>query len=290
MNPWVLAARPKTLSAALVPVLLGCALAWKAEAFNWLPAMLCFAFAFLVQIGTNFANDYFDYIKGADTPDRIGPVRATASGAVEPDAMKKAMTGTFILAGCLGMGLIPYGGWSLIIVGALSIFCGIAYTGGPIPLGYRGWGDIMVFVFFGLIAVIFTFYVQTGQITLEVILVSLVAGALTTNILVVNNYRDVDTDARVGKNTLAVRYGRKFTLFEYQALFLLALIITLILWRLESQPWLLLPIIVWPYCLKLQYRLARTHSGEEMNRLLADTAFFLLVYGLLLTLGIFLSR
>lgn len=288
MHPWILAARPKTLPAAIIPVLLGCALAWKAGAFQWLPASLCFAFALLVQIGTNFANDYYDFINGADTPDRIGPFRATASGAIQPLVMKRAMWITFVIAACLGLGLIPYGSWALLIVGFLSIICGFAYTGGPYPLGYHGWGDLLVFIFFGIIAVVFTNYVQTGQFTLEAFIVSLVAGSLTTNILVVNNYRDLETDARAGKNTLAVRFGRNFTLYEYQVLFFIALLSTLFLWRLERELWLALPVIIWPSSLWLRYRLAKSRTGSEYNNLLAYTAVFLLIYGLLLTLGIVL--
>ena len=290
MNPWVLAARPKTLPAAFVPVLLGCALAWKAGAFQWIPALLCFSFAILVQIGTNFANDYYDFIKGADTPDRIGPCRATASGAIQPSEMKRAMIVTFAIAGCLGSGLIPYGGWALLIIGILSIVCGITYTGGPIPLGYHGWGDLLVFIFFGIIAVVFTNFVQTGQFTIEAFFVAFIAGSLTTNIIVVNNYRDMETDARAGKNTLAVRFGRNFALYEYQVLFLIALLITLLLWRLERRPWLLLPVIIWPYSIWLRYRLAKSRTGIEFNHILASTAVFLLTYGLLLALGIVLSR
>lgn len=289
MNPWILAARPKTLPAAIIPVLLGCALAWRAGAFQWLPAILCFAFALLVQIGTNFANDYYDFIKGADTPDRIGPSRATASGAIHPLVMKRAMGVTFIIATCLGLGLIPYGGWPLLIVGVLSIICGFAYTGGLYPLGYHGWGDLLVFIFFGIVAVVFTDYVQTGRFTREVFLVSFIVGALTTNILVVNNYRDWETDARAGKNTLTVRFGRKFTRYEYQVFYLIALLVTLFLWRLEQQLWLLLPLIIWPYSIWLSYCLANSRTGVEYNNLLASTAKFLLLYGVLLALGIVLS-
>ena len=289
MNHWILAIRPKTLPAAIIPVLLGSALAWKSGAFQMLPAFLCFAFSLLVQIATNLGNDYYDFIKGADTPDRIGPFRATASGVVQPLVMKRAMCVIFVIASWFGLGLIPYGGWPLLIVGFSSIFCGFAYTGGPYPLGYHGWGDLLVFVFFGVIAVVFTNYIQTGQFTFEAFLVSWIVGSLATNILVVNNYRDKETDARAGKNTLTVRFGRKFSFYEYQVLFFIALLSNLFLWRLERQLWLLLPVIVWPFSLYLRSRLANSITGIDYNNLLAYTVIFLLIYGLLLALGIIMS-
>jgi len=285
----ILAARPKTLPAAIVPVLLGAALAIQAGVFNPIPVMLCLVFALLIQIGTNFANDYFDFVKGADTPDRIGPLRAVAGGLVEPRQMLWAMSAVFAIAFLAGCGLIYYGGWWLLAVGMASILCGIAYTGGPYPLGYNGFGDILVFLFFGFIAVMFTFFVQSGYFSLYSFWVSVAVGGLVTNILVVNNYRDVESDARVGKKTLVVRYGRPFALKHYQINFLLALLAPVILWRLGMKPWVFLPLICWPFSYHLSRVLRDARYGNEYNQLLAQTAGFLLIYGILFSVGIALA-
>lgn len=178
-------------------------------------ALSCLAFALLVQIGTNFANDYYDYIQGADTAERVGPRRAVASGWVSPAAMRLAMYAVFAAAFVAGLSLLPYGGWPLLVVGVTSILCGIAYTGGPYPLGYHGLGDVFVFVFFGLVAVGATYFVQAGRLTTEALIVGAGVGMLATNILLVNNYRDVETDARAGKRTLVVRWGRRYARWQF---------------------------------------------------------------------------
>ncbi len=281
------------MAAAVMPVVLGCALAWQAWAFELAPALMCLAFAVLVQIGANFANDYFDFIKGADTSKRLGPPRAVASGRISPSAMKKAMSGVFATAVLCGIGLIPLmrdGGWWLIVIGVLCIGSALAYTGGPYPLGYHGLGEVFVFIFFGLVAVMFTFYVQAGYFTLEAFLTSVVAGALTTNILVVNNCRDAETDEQAGKMTLAARYGRGFACYEYQVLSLVTLVATVLLWRMGAGIGVLLPVTVWPLCLILRRRLVKAVEGAEYNALLGATAFFLVLYGGLLATGIVLGR
>ncbi len=289
LGDWIGAARPKTLAAAVMPVVLGCALAWQAWAFELAPALMCLAFAILVQIGANFANDYFDFLKGADTPDRLGPSRAVASGRISPSAMKRATAGVFAAAVLCGSGLIYFGGWWMLLIGALCIGSAIAYTGGPYPLGYHGLGEVFVFVFFGLVAVMFTFYVQAGYFSLEAFLTSVVAGALTTNILVVNNCRDAETDAQAGKMTLAARYGRGFACCEYQVLSLVALAATVLLWRKGAGIGVLLPVTVWPLSLILRRRLVKAVEGPEYNALLGATAFFLVLYGGLLAIGIVLG-
>ena len=204
LKPWILASRPKTLPAAIAPVLVGTALAFHVDAFHWLPALICLVFALLIQIGTNFANDYFDFKKGADTEDRVGPTRAVAAGLVKPESMKRVTAITFLLAFCVGLGLIPFGGWWLLLVGITSIFCGYAYTAGPFPLAYVGLGDVFVMVFFGLVAVCCTFFVQAGYFSIETILAASAIGGLSTNLLVVNNLRDIETDRLAHKRTLAV--------------------------------------------------------------------------------------
>lgn len=272
-----------------MPVVLGCALAWQAWAFELAPALMCMAFALLVQIGANFANDYFDFLKGADTPERLGPPRAVASGRISPSAMKWATVVVFAAAVLCGSGLIYFGGWWMLLIGVLCIGCAIAYTGGPYPLGYHGLGEVFVFVFFGLVAVMFTFYVQAGYFSLEVFLTSVVAGALTTNILVVNNCRDAETDAQAGKMTLAARYGRGFACREYQVLSLVTLAATVLLWRKGAGTGVLLPVTVWPLSLILRRRLVKAVEGPEYNALLGATAFFLVLYGGLLATGIILG-
>ncbi len=288
-SPLIIAARPKTLPAAVVPVLLGTALAWQAGTFKFIPALLCLAFALLIQIGANYANDYFDFVKGADTPDRIGPLRAVAGGLMEPSQMLLAMAAVYTIAFLAGCGLIVYGGWWLLAVGIASILCGIAYTGGPYPLGYKGYGDLLVFIFFGFVAVMFTFYVQAGYFSLHSFWVAVAAGGLVTNILIVNNYRDVEQDARAGKNTLVVRFGRPFALKHYQFNFLLALFVPFVLWRLDMTPWVILPLVYWPACFFLSKNLRDALYGNDYNKLLAQTAQFLLLYGILFSIGIALG-
>lgn len=207
--------RPRTLPAAISPVVVGSALAQHAGAFDAVAAAFCLAFALLVQIGANFANDYYDFVHGADTGERVGPRRAVAGGLVAPAAMKLAMGLTFGLALGSGLALIAWGGWWLVAVGVASILSGLAYTGGPYPLGYHGLGDLFVFVFFGLVAVCATFYVQAGSVNTGVIVAAVAIGALSTNILLVNNYRDAVTDAKAGKRTLVVRFGRRVARWQF---------------------------------------------------------------------------
>ena len=209
--------RPRTLPAAVAPVLVGSALAWRAGAFSLAAALLCLAFALLVQIGANFANDYYDFLHGADTHERVGPVRAVAAGLVSPTAMRRAMWLAFGLAFATGLALIAWGGWWLAAVGIASIACAIAYTGGPYPLGYHGLGDVFVFLFFGLVAVGVTFYVQAGRIAASSLWAGAAVGALATNILLVNNYRDAATDAKAGKRTVVVRFGRRYARGQFAA-------------------------------------------------------------------------
>ncbi|MCF3652012.1 1,4-dihydroxy-2-naphthoate polyprenyltransferase [Synoicihabitans lomoniglobus] len=214
---WWEAARPRTLPAAVAPVVLATALARHDGLMNLTAAGLCLAFALLIQIGTNYANDYYDFVKGADTAARVGPRRAVAAGLIAPATMQRAMMAVFATAFVVGLGLLPFGGWPLLVVGVVSILCGIAYTGGPYPLAYHGWGDVFVFVFFGLVAVVATYFVQAQRITSEAWILGAGIGALATNILVVNNYRDIATDRQAGKRTLAVRFGEGFSQIQFMA-------------------------------------------------------------------------
>ena len=229
LTVWLAAARPRTLPAAVAPVLVGSALAWRTRQFVAPAALACLAFALLIQIATNFANDYFDFVKGADTPARVGPRRAVAAGLVRPAVMRAAMLVTFAVAFLVGLALLPYGGWPLLVVGVASILCGLAYTGGPWPLGYHGLGDVFVFVFFGLVAVGVTHFVQAGHLSRAALVAGAGVGALAANILLVNNYRDSATDSLTGKRTLVVRFGRRCARQQFAAAHLLSLSVPLVL-------------------------------------------------------------
>lgn len=212
---WLEATRPKTLPAAVAPVILGTGLAYVDEGFQFLPALICLLFALLIQIGTNFANDYLDGIKGTDTAKRIGPIRAVANGLIAPEVMQRVTIITLAMAFCVGLTLIQFGGWWLLLIGCSSVLCAWLYTGGPYPLAYHGLGDIFVLVFFGWVAVGCTYYVQVGSLSLDAWLLGLGSGLLVNNILVVNNYRDVDEDRIANKRTLVVRFGRRFAQRQY---------------------------------------------------------------------------
>ena len=289
---WAEAARPRTLPAAVAPVLVASALAMRDDLFDPQAALSCLVFALLIQIGTNFANDYYDFIKGADTAERVGPRRAVAAGLVAPAAMKRAMIGVFAFAFLAGLSLLGFGGWPLLVIGVTSILCGVAYTGGPYPLGYNGLGDIFVFVFFGLVAVGTTYFVQTGLVTGEVLLIGSGIGALATNILVVNNYRDVETDAKAGKRTLAVRLGRGGARAQFAGGHVVACAVVLIValhgWRMPVMGAALLVMVgtgVWQ-----TRRLARAKTPAELIQLLGQTGLYLAVYALIVSIGLLLGQ
>lgn len=286
---WVLAARPRTLPAAFVPVLLGTTAAWAEGAVLWAGAGWCLAFALVIQIGANFANDADDFASGADTAARLGPTRAVAAGLISYRAMRTASYITLGLAFIIGLSLIYYGGWGLLAVGVFCVLGAIAYTGGPFPLGYRGWGDVMVMVYFGFVAVGGTFYVQTGHLGGLAVPMAVLAGALATNLLVINNHRDAETDTAAGKRTLAVRFGRRFTLWEYRGLHALAvLMIVIMAWQLGS-PWPLVGALPLPLAARLMQRLVTTNDRTGFSKLLAGTAAHLLLTGLLTATGIWLA-
>ena len=219
---WIEASRPKTLPAAVAPVLIGTAMSFQAGSMHTIPAIICLGFAVLVQIGTNLANDYLDGVKGTDTKLRLGPRRAVASGLVVPEKMKCAAIAVLTASFCLGSSLIAFGGWWLLIVGIGSVSCAWLYTGGPYPLAYNGLGDIFVILFFGIIAVACTYYVQVGEITLDVVLLGLSIGLIVNNILLVNNYRDFEEDRKANKRTLVVLFGRRMAERQYVGSLLIA--------------------------------------------------------------------
>lgn len=286
---WWKAARPKTLPAAMAPIMVASALAWRDGGFDGVAASLCLSFALLIQIGTNFANDYYDFVKGADTKDRVGPVRAVVSGAVAPVVMRRAMGVALLSAFALGLSLMAWGGPWLLVVGVASVLCAIAYTGGPYPLGYHGWGDVFVFLFFGLVAVGATYYVQVGNLTADTWLLAVPIGLLSANILVVNNYRDVATDRMAGKRTLVVRFGEGFARAQFNAcLFVAAAVPVVAAVRFESAL-LLFPGVLIPMGWSHRRRLAKSKTPSELIELLGDSGKLLALYALLLSAGIVLA-
>lgn len=283
---WLMAARPKTLPAGLTPVLIGAAMAQAAGGFHG-PAVLCAALgALLIQIGTNFANDYFDFVKGTDTAERVGPTRATQAGLVTPRAMLIATVLVFGLAFLPGAYLVYRGGWPILAIGLVSVLCGVLYTGGPWPLGYLGLGDVFVLVFFGPVAVGGTYYVQTLTLDQAVLVAGLIPGLLSTAILTVNNLRDADTDVRTGKRTLAVRFGKTFARWEYLLCVLLATV-ALPVWLYLSGG----PVTALAGCAALvpavpMIRNVFTSSdGAVLNNTLAGTGKVLLVFSVLFSIG-----
>lgn len=288
---WLEASRPKTLPAAIIPVMVGTALAFAHGGADLGKAVICLLFSLLVQIGTNFANDYFDFVQGADTAARVGPRRAVAAGLIAPGAM---LTATWLVLGmafAVGLLLVREGGWVLLPVGVVSILCAIAYTGGPFPLGYNGLGDVFVFIFFGLVAVGATFYVQAGAVTPDVVSCAAAVGLLAANILVANNYRDVETDAQAGKKTLVVRFGRRFAVWQYALSNLVALLCPPALLLAGGYRWpVLLPLVLAPLALMLTRRLASSREAAEQIALLGRTALFLAMFGVLLSVGVVWGR
>ena len=252
-------------------------------------AVLCLGFALLIQIGTNFANDYYDFVKGADTAARVGPRRAVAAGLIAATTMRTAMWTMFAAAFICGLGLIAWGGPWLLVIGVASILCGIAYTGGPWPLGYHGLGDVFVFLFFGLVAVGATYFVQTGNVSNDALLLAVPIGLLAANILVVNNYRDVETDAAAGKRTLAVRFGRRAARVQHALSLLIAWVVPVWMAVRERSAWLLLPLILAPLAWRHVRRLRTSTAPQALIALLGDTGKLLAMYALLLSAGLVLG-
>jgi 1,4-dihydroxy-2-naphthoate polyprenyltransferase len=286
---WIGAARPPTLVAAAVPVFVGCAVAHAQGRLEWAPAIAALLGAFLIQIGTNFANDVFDFEKGADTAERLGPTRAVQAGLVSPGRMRRAMWLMFGLSVLVGVYLTTVVGPLVLLLGAVSIASGIGYTGGPFPLAYNGLGDLFVFVFFGFAAVLGTVWVANGAVSWLAFAAAIPIGALSTAILVVNNLRDVDTDRKAGKKTLAVRFGTRAAFAEYVALLAIAFATPIAMVALGlASPWVLASLVAAPLALFLLVRIPKTR-GRALNPMLVRTAQLLLLFGIPFTAGLALG-
>jgi 1,4-dihydroxy-2-naphthoate octaprenyltransferase len=285
-----MAARPRTLPAAAAPVIVGSAVAWHDGVFAWLPALAALLGALLIQIGTNLANDVFDHEKGADTAERLGPTRVTNAGLLSPRQVYIGMALTFTLAVLVGLYLVAVGGWPIVIIGLASIAAGIAYTGGPFPLGYNGLGDVFVFIFFGLVAVCGTYFVQAGTLSPLVGWAAVPVGLLAVNIIVVNNLRDIDTDRKAGKRTLAVRLGAAGARWEYALVMTAAYACPLLAWLVDDQPLgLLLTWLSLPFALRV-LRVVWSTSGRPLNAALAGSGQVELVFALLFMAGLIFDR
>lgn len=280
---WFQAMRPKTLPAAAVPVCVATAQAFHAGGFEWIPALVCLVFALLIQVGANFANDYYDGIRGTDSQGRLGPRRAVASGLIAPKAMLRATCQVLGAAFLVGLILTFYGGWWLVAVGLLCVLLAFAYTGGPFPLAYLGLGDVFVVLFFGIVPVTLTYFLQTGEFVLVTLWTGLACGALATNLLVVNNYRDAESDALANKRTLVVRFGRRFALRQYFISVCIALVVPVVLAFSDYGVWVLVcPIVLSVPGLRLCIEFSQA-SPHYCNRILEQTALFLVAYGVLLS-------
>jgi 1,4-dihydroxy-2-naphthoate octaprenyltransferase len=285
LRVWLMAARPPTLPAAVVPVLVGTAAVARVS-FRPLPFLAALVAAVLIQVGTNFANDYFDFHKGADTAERLGPVRVTQSGLIPPDTVRTAMVLAFGLAALIGLYLVFVGGWPILAIGVCSIAAGVLYTGGPYPLAYHGLGDVFVFVFFGLVAVCGTAYLHTGAIPSVAWFAAMPVALIVTAIIVVNNLRDIDTDRQARKHTLAVLIGRGATRIEYGLLIAGAYLLPPLGLLLGlTGAWALLPLLTLPIAIRL-IRTVFAEQGRPLNRALAGTGRLHLLFGVLFAVGL----
>jgi 1,4-dihydroxy-2-naphthoate octaprenyltransferase len=299
---WVMAARPQTLPAGAAPVVVGVGLAVHAGVFAPLPALGALVGALLIQVGTNFANDYYDAVNGADTDEREGFTRVTAGGLIEPAAVRRAMALTYGLAVLVGVGLVALGGVPIVVVGLSGIAAGVLYTGGPFPYGYRGLGDLFVFVYFGLVAVTGTYYVQAvatmpvgtfptglpaGAVPVDAVVASLPAAGLSTAILVVNNIRDRETDMAAGKKTLAVYLGYRWSRVEFLALTGMAYVVPL-LFALDPSYGLpaLAPLLTLPLAASIATTVLERADGESLNPTLERVGQTLFLHSLLFAAGL----
>lgn len=289
IQAWILAARPKTLAAAATPVLIGCSLAAADGVFQWMPAILCFLFAFSMQIDANFINDYYDFLKGSDREDRLGPERACAQGWISLPAMRKGMIATTLLSCFWGLLLLRYGGWEMIPVGLLCVVFAFLYTAGPYPLAYHGWGDALVIVFFGFVPVGCTYYVMAHDWTRDVTIGCAACGLVSDLLLMLNNYRDRDQDKLSGKRTLVVRFGELVGRRAYLTLGFIAVALCLCHLFSGRIAAALLPLLFLPPHIATWRQMVRIFQGKALNIVLGKTARNIVIFGLLLSAGLLLS-
>jgi 1,4-dihydroxy-2-naphthoate octaprenyltransferase len=282
---WLLASRPKTLPAALVPVMVGSALAVNQGKFYPLYSIVALICSILIQVGTNFTNDLYDYLKGADTSNRKGPLRVLTAGLVTVTEMKRAIFCVFLLTFLLGLYLVYNTNWIILLIGILSIVAGLSYTAGPYPLAYHGLGDLFVFLFFGIVGTMGTYYLHHLEFNLLSFLVALPVGSLITNILIVNNYRDLEEDRESGKKTLAVIIGRKFSRYEYVIFLVISFLVPFILYaKFNFKVTIILPTLTLPFAILLIKMLFK-YQGQQLNKTLELTAKFSALYGLIFSAG-----
>jgi 1,4-dihydroxy-2-naphthoate octaprenyltransferase len=288
LQSWLLASRPKTLLAAVVPVMVGSALAISMKKFYLTYSIVALLCSILIQIGTNFTNDLYDYLKGSDTIKRKGPRRVLATGLISVSEMRLAIILVFGLTFVLGLYLVYSSGILILWVGILSIFAGIIYTAGPFPLAYNGLGDLFVFIFFGIVGTMGTYYLHTQEISIIAFIVSLPVGALITNILIVNNYRDIEEDREANKKTLTVILGRTFSRWQYIFLIMISYLTSFIMYlNFNYKLWIFLPMLTIPISVIL-IKMLYTLKGQELNKTLELSAKFAGIYGLLLSIGLIL--
>ncbi len=288
LESWLIASRPRTLLAAFVPVMVGSAVAFNEGKLNIIFSLAALICSVLIQIGTNFTNDLYDFLNGSDTVKRKGPRRVLASGLISVNEMKAAIIITFLAAFLLGLYLVYHGGIVILIIGVVSILAGLAYTAGPYPLAYNALGDIFVFMFFGIVGTVGTYFLHTKELSLISFISSIPVGALVTNILVINNYRDVDEDKVTGKRTLAVKFGKNFTRYQFTFLIVLSFLIPLVLFTFfNASIWIFLPYLTLPIAYKV-ISMIYTLDGTQLNSTLELTARLSAIYGLLFSAGIIL--
>jgi 1,4-dihydroxy-2-naphthoate octaprenyltransferase len=286
---WWLASRPKTLSAAIAPVLVGSAVAYSESGFDFIAALAALLVGLLIQVGTNFYNDYADFKRGADTAERLGPMRVTQSGLLAPQTVRWAAILTFTMAGLIGVYLIWLAGWPVALIGLAAILAGLAYTAGPWPLAYNGLGDLFAWIFFGFVAVCGTAYVQLRQVPFLGWMGGLAIGAMITALLAVNNIRDIETDRSAGRRTIPVVFGRSGGMLEYGFCLFVAYMTPLYIFvTFRQHLWHLLPILTLPEAIRL-FRFIQVTEGRNLNKALAGTARLVLWYGVFMAVGISLA-
>lgn len=288
IEAWILASRPKTLTGAAIPVMIGCALAYVYGHFKLMPAILCLVFAFLMQINANFINDLFDFIKGTDREDRLGPERACAQGWISPKGMKTGICITTVLAGITGLLLLFFGGLELIPIGVACMVFAFLYTAGPYPLAYHGWGDVLVLVFFGFVPVGCTYYVMAHEWNNSVTIASLACGLIIDTLLMVNNFRDREQDAISGKKTIVVRFGAKVGMVLYFLLGLVACWLCFYFITIGKIYAALLPQFYLIIHISTSIKMAKINRGKALNLILGETSRNMLIFGIMLTLGLIL--